>query len=124
MKLIIRYNRISEIAADDYQTTEQTIPAPKNFDISWLQTHEVVNGILQQIEQTSTPLTQLAFLRRFTASERIAIRSSTDPIIVDFLHLVNLAQEILVTDEDTMMGVNYLAQQGLIAPKRVVEILS
>lgn len=70
------------------------------------------------------PLTQLAFLRRFTAPERIAIRASTDPIIVDFLHLVNLAQDILVTDSDTAMGVNYLAQQGLIAPERVAEILA
>ncbi len=71
-----------------------------------------------------TPLTQLAFLRRFTAPERIAIRASTDPIIVDFMHLVNLAQDILVTDSDTRMGVNYLAQQCLIAPERVSEILA
>lgn len=69
-------------------------------------------------------LTQLAFLRRFTASERIAIRSSTDPIIQDFLQLVSLAQDILVTDPDTQMGVGYLAQQGYIAPERVAEILA
>ncbi len=68
-------------------------------------------------------LTQLAFLRRFTASERIAIRASTDPVIQDFLQLVSLAQEILVTDPDTQMGVGYLAQQGFIAPERVAEIL-
>lgn len=69
------------------------------------------------------PLTQLAFLRRFTAPERIAIRASTDPVIQDFLQLVSLAQEILVTDPDTQMGVGYLAQQGFIAPERVAEIL-
>ncbi len=73
---------------------------------------------------TPQPLTQLAFLRRFTAQERIAIRSSTDPIIQDFLQLVSLAQDILVTDPDTQMGVGYLAQQGFIAPERVAEILA
>ena len=73
---------------------------------------------------TSQPLTQLAFLRRFTAPERIAIRASTDPIIQDFLQLVSLAQDILVTDPDTQMGVGYLVQQGFIAPERVAEILA
>ena len=72
----------------------------------------------------AVPLTQLAFLRRFTAPERIAIRASTDPIIQDFLQLVSLAQDILVTDPDTIMGVGYLAQQGYIAPDRVAEILA
>lgn len=70
------------------------------------------------------PLTQLAFLRRFTAAERIAIRSSTDPVILDFMHLVSLAQDILVTDEDTIMGVGYLAQEGYILPERVEQILA
>ncbi len=73
---------------------------------------------------TPQPLTQLAFLRRFTAPERIAIRASTDPVIQDFLQLVSLAQDILVTDPDTQMGVGYLAQQGFIAPERVAEILA
>lgn len=69
-------------------------------------------------------LTQLAFLRRFTTSERIAIRASTDPVIQDFFHLLSLAQDIVVTDSDTQMGVGYLAQQGFIAPERVAEILA
>lgn len=72
----------------------------------------------------SVPLTQLAFLRRFTAAERIAIRASTDPVIQDFLQLVSLAQDILVTDPDTQMGVGYLAQHGFIEESRVAEILS
>ena len=74
--------------------------------------------------KTKKVLTQLAFLRRFTAEERITIRSSSDPIIQDFLHLVNLAQDIDVEDPDTIMGVGYLEASGLIASGRALEILA
>ena len=67
-------------------------------------------------------LTQLGFLRRFTAQERIAIRASSDPIIVDFLNLVNLAQDINLDDSDTAAGLAYLEAQELIAKGRAAEI--
>ena len=67
-------------------------------------------------------LTQLAFLRRFTAQERIAIRSSSDPVIIDFLHLVNLAQDVNLDDLDTVAGLAYLEAQQLIAQGRAAEI--
>lgn len=72
------------------------------------------------------PLTQLMFLRLFTAQERIAIKAAanTDPIVEDFLYLLNLAQDINLQDVDTVAGVNYLEQQGLIAPNRAQEILT
>jgi hypothetical protein len=47
-----------------------------------------------------------------------------NPIIMDFLNLISLAQDIQTTDPDTQMGIGYLAQQGLIAPERVSEILT
>ena len=70
------------------------------------------------------PLTPLAFLRRFTAQERITIRTCPYPIVQDFLLLIDVAQDIRVDDPDTIVGVAYLAQQGLIAPARVAEILT
>jgi hypothetical protein len=69
-------------------------------------------------------LTRLEFLTRFTTSERIAIRASTDPIVVDFMELLNLASYIDVGDQNTIDGVNYLASQNLIAGARVEEILA
>lgn len=69
------------------------------------------------------PLTQLAFLRRFTAAERIAIRASTDAVVQDFLHLLGLAQDIRVDDADTVAGVNYLEQESLLATGRAAAIL-
>ncbi len=71
----------------------------------------------------AAPLTQLAFLRRFTAEERIAIRASTDPVVQDFLHLLELAQEIRLDDYDTMAGVGYLESLGLLDEGRAVAVL-
>lgn len=75
---------------------------------------------------TSPIMTKLAFLRRFTQSERLAIRAAkaTDPIIEDADALMQLAQEIDVTDADTAGYVGYLAQRGFVAPERAAEILA
>lgn len=69
-------------------------------------------------------VTKLAYLRRFTQTERIAINASTDPIVQDFMALLNMAQEIVLTDPDTMHGTSYLEQAGLIGPNRAAEILA
>ena len=88
-----------------------------------------INGVfsepeLQPVDSNGISLTQLEFLRRFSAEERIAIRSSDNPIIVDFLHLLNLAQEIKTDDPDTIAKVNYLETLNLIAEGRAAEILA
>lgn len=68
-------------------------------------------------------LTQLNFLRRFTSQERITAKASNDPIIEDFMYLLTLAQDIRLDDQDTIAGVNYLEQQGILAEGRAAEIL-
>jgi len=68
-------------------------------------------------------LTKLQFLRLFTTGERIAIRASTDPVIVDFMQLLDLAQDVRLDDPDTVQGVHYLESEGLIAAGRAAEIL-
>jgi hypothetical protein len=73
---------------------------------------------------TTAQLTRLEFLTRFTASERIAIRASADPVVVDFMELLNMATAVDVGDQNTIDGVNYLASQNLIASSRVAEILA
>lgn len=63
------------------------------------------------------PLTRLEFLRRFTAAQRIAIRTAaqTNPIIADALQLLDLAQEVRLDDPDTLALAGYLVAVGLIA---------
>lgn len=69
-------------------------------------------------------LTKLQFLRRFTAYERIAIRASSNPIIVDFMSLLDLALDVRLDDPDTIAGVNYLETLELIGAGRAAEILA
>ena len=67
-----------------------------------------------------------AFLQRFTASERIAIRArrATDAYLDDFLDLLNHATEIRSDDQDVIDGMNRVVASGLLTAARRAEILS
>ena len=71
-------------------------------------------------------LSPLDFLRRFTVQERVAIRAAaaTDPIIADFLDLLNRATEVHIDSPDTVAGVNYLVSIGLLSAARATEVLA
>jgi len=79
--------------------------------------------IVKQKEVEVTKITKLSFLQRFTQEERIAIRTSTDPIVVDFLELLSMAQDVDTAYPDTIAGVNYLESTGLVGEGRAAEIL-
>lgn len=74
--------------------------------------------------QREVQLTKLQFLRRFTTAERIAIRASTNPVIVDFMQLLDLALDVRLDDPDTVTGVQYLESLTLIGAGRAAEILA
>ena len=75
---------------------------------------------------TSRVMTKLEYLRRFTTSERVAIRAaaSANPVLDDYLKLMELAQEINMGDADTVAAVTMLEQVGLLAPGRASEVLN
>ena len=62
-------------------------------------------------------ITGVAFLRRFTPAQRIAIRTlaATDPVAQDFMALLDAAVasggDVDLDDPDTAAGVGYLATQ-------------
>ncbi|KAF0119459.1 MAG: tail sheath protein [Rhodospirillaceae bacterium] len=62
----------------------------------------------------SALLPKLAFLRRFTQEERIAIRAQgkTDPVIKDFWLLLDLADTVDVTDPGMVQTIRYLEHPG------------
>ena len=72
----------------------------------------------------SNALTKLQFLNRFTASERIAIRSSDSAAVQDIMNLLDAASFIDITDPNTVQGIEYLAYLGLITTTRAAEILT
>jgi len=69
------------------------------------------------------PVSRLEFLRRFTPEQRIAIRASTDPVIIDAHELLDIATEIAADDPDTIRYVRYLQQQGFISAADADRIL-
>lgn len=127
MTYYILYNENQELVGVTNENTWVSLPG-----ISVKQVDEPVpdlnksvwNPSYLQFDPINVQLTRLEFLTRFTASERIAIRASTDPIVVDFMELLNLATYVDVGDQNTIDGVNYLASQNLIAAGRVSEILA
>ena len=74
----------------------------------------------------SRTITKLEYLRRFTVEERVAIRAAAEqnPVLADYLQLMELAQEINLDDPDTVAAVLMLEQVGLIAAGRSAEVLA
>ena len=71
-------------------------------------------------------ITKLEYLRRFTTEERVAIRAAaaSNPVLDDYLRLMELAQEINLDDPDTVAAVGMLEQAGLLATGRAAEVLA
>jgi hypothetical protein len=70
-----------------------------------------------------SPVSRLEFLRSFTAQQRITIRAANDPVIVDALQLLDLAEDVDLQDPDTVYFVNYIAGQGYITTMDADRIL-
>lgn len=75
---------------------------------------------------TGAVFSKLAYLRRFTQEERIAIRAAAtqSPALSDYLALLELAEEVDTRDADTITAVHLLEQLGLLAAGRAPEILN
>ncbi len=71
-------------------------------------------------------VTRKIFFKRFTAAERIAIRTAaeTDTVIEDLLDMLDSGNEIELTSQDTINGLNYLVSQSLLDASRPAEILA
>ena len=70
------------------------------------------------------PITKLSFIRIFSLSERIHMTSSDDPIIQDGLLMLQVAEDISLTDPDTVAFVMYARDNGYITTERAEEILT
>jgi hypothetical protein len=71
-------------------------------------------------------LTKLEFMRRFSQNERIAFRmaAANNWQLADYLHMLDLAEEVFIDDPDTVNGVQALEAMNIIAPGRATEILN
>lgn len=82
-------------------------------------------SVLPEPRPETFNITALAFLQRFTAEERLAIREAAraNGAIEDFLALVQTARFIELHNPATLAGLNYLVSLDLLSDTRAVEIL-
>lgn len=71
-------------------------------------------------------LTKYQFLERFTMNERLAIRAAakTDPIVDDFMAMLDISQEIQLNNPLVYQGLSYLVYTGKLESGRIDQILS
>lgn len=95
------------------------------FPLSSFDHTEWVEGATDPVNQ-SRLRTKLEYLRRFTMEERIAVRQAagSNPMLADYLAMMELAEEIDTGDADTIAAVNMLEQVGLIGIGRANEVLN
>lgn len=66
----------------------------------------------------------IEFVLRFTQDERIAIRSNTDPKVVDFNYILDKSSNIDLNSELIISSINYLKELNIITEERVGQILN
>jgi hypothetical protein len=77
-------------------------------------------------EEITTPvleITKRAFMKRFTLTERIAIRKSTDDVIIDVYEDLKLASYVELNTQDVSDALNYMVSVGILESSRVDEML-
>lgn len=128
------YAQITNGVVTSVTETHSPISSPDmveigSFDSSILG-HTYAGGVFTPPPITAKPMDALAFYRRFTASERISIRTlaKTDPVVDDFMTLLDLAVSkggnIDLLDTDTINGVNYIQTAVPLAAGRSSALLA
>lgn len=115
----VTYANAYTLSVPDVSIHEMDAPIP---DLNIHRWDSVLENFVR-VEGTSV-YTKLQFLSKFTASERIGISASTDPVVIDIMRLLNLAEYIDVTSQDTINSVYYLTSIGLLTATRAQEILT
>lgn len=104
---------------------ERVVPDESPVDTGW--TVAIVDGSLVFAAPASEApkVSPVQFKLLFTSVERIAIKTSTDPVLQDFFEIVNDPRltSVDLGLQSTKDALWYLASNSLIAPGRVDEIL-
>lgn len=82
---------------------------------SFTESEVVSNGI--------RTVTKRSFMQRFDQSERIAIRKSTDDIVIDIHEDLKMASNVDLDHPDTVSAVAYLGSAGLLTVSTVSDLL-
>ena len=80
-------------------------------------------GTLKTTPDAIRKITKRSFMRRFTQAERIAIRKSTDDIVIDIYEDLKATSNVDLDLQDTIDALAYLTSVGILASGRKDEIL-
>jgi hypothetical protein len=98
-----------------------------NYDVSKLgMHHNAETGEFEAVPQPRASIPKIEYLRRFTQSERVAIRlaAAANHTVNDYVELLNATTTLHLDDPDVIAGVNSLESAGLLAAGRAAEILA
>ena len=86
---------------------------------------DTVNLVFTPFSTVPERWTKYEFLMRMTAAERIAIRSkaTTDPVVEDFMHMLDISGDVVRSNPVVLQGLNYLVSVGCLDASRVGVIL-
>ena len=138
MKAWIENNRVREICKgnpSELYHPDIAVHFDTEIDEDVLVGAELVKGVwvnptVTTIEAVIVPtlpmLSPVEFKMLFTSAERIAIKSSTDPVVIDFFELIS---DPRLTQVDRNLqsvkdAIAYLESKGLIAVGRLAEIFA
>jgi hypothetical protein len=81
---------------------------------------------LVDADQKPPKVTVIEYKMLFTSTERIAVKASTDPVIIDLQELMNDPRTVNVdlSLQSISDALDYMTALGLIAPGRKAEILT
>ena len=68
-------------------------------------------------------ITVRAFMKRLAQSERIALRGSTDAIVIDLMEDLRMASYVDLDDPELGPGLAYVESLGLIANSQLTDLL-
>ena len=114
----------SEIPPDPETSYYVTLPPGSNVAIGsvWDPAKGFLSGIT--IDPATRKLSHFAFMMLFTQPERTAIRTSADPVVQDFIYMLEKSGGIYLSYPMTINGINYLYTAGLLTETRRDAILA
>lgn len=125
---IIVNDIVSNIAVSESALSSNWIEILENQACSIGWRYEDGEFIYAEPEPVIEPIriTKLAFKQRLTQTERIAIRAaaSSNPVVYDFLDILDSATFVDLQRQDTIDGINAMESAGLLAVGRATEILN
>lgn len=110
---------------NDIPTDYIVKPLSGNLPVS-LESWDNNNQVFVSQITSVNAITKYQFLERFNMEERLSIRAAAkvDPIIDDFMAMLDISQEVQLNNPLVLQGLQYLVLVGKLESGRINQILS